>query len=104
MVTVTGCATATSAASPPPNTTADNTRLIFAGPRAELTARLATSSAVLVASWSLGIQARPGGVDTVPELSEQVLRWVTDAVGGGVRVAAVTGLREGANPWSLRFE
>jgi aminoglycoside phosphotransferase (APT) family kinase protein len=40
----------------------------------------------------------------VPELSEQVLRWVTDTVGGGARVAAVTGLREGANPWSLRFE
>ena len=40
----------------------------------------------------------------MPELSEQVLRWVSDAVGGGARVAAVTGLREGANPWSLRFE
>lgn len=40
----------------------------------------------------------------MPELSEQVVRWVTDAVGGGVRVAAVTGLREGASPWLLRFE
>ncbi len=40
----------------------------------------------------------------MPELPERVLRWVTDAVGGGVRVAAVTGLREDANPWLLRFE
>jgi len=40
----------------------------------------------------------------VPELSERVLRWVIDAVGGGTRVAAVAGLREGANPWSLRFD
>ncbi len=37
-------------------------------------------------------------------LSEEVLRWAVGAVGGGVRVAAVTGLREGANPWLLRFE
>jgi aminoglycoside phosphotransferase (APT) family kinase protein len=40
----------------------------------------------------------------MPEPSEEALRWVTDAVGGGIRVAAVTGLREGANPWLLRFE
>lgn len=40
----------------------------------------------------------------MPEPSEQVLRWVTDAVGGDVRVAAMTGLREDANPWLLRFE
>ncbi|ONI88675.1 aminoglycoside phosphotransferase [Actinosynnema sp. ALI-1.44] len=40
----------------------------------------------------------------MPEPAEQALRWATDAVGGGVRVAAVTGLREGANPWLLRFE
>jgi aminoglycoside phosphotransferase (APT) family kinase protein len=38
------------------------------------------------------------------ELSEKVLRWVVGAVGGDVRVAAVTGLREGANPWLVRFE
>ena len=37
-------------------------------------------------------------------LSEEVLRWMVDAVGGDVRVAAVTGLREGANPWLVRFE
>ncbi|MFJ7217903.1 aminoglycoside phosphotransferase family protein [Amycolatopsis sp. NPDC098790] len=35
-------------------------------------------------------------------LPERVLRWVTDAVGGDVRVAA--GLREGANPWLLEVE
>lgn len=40
----------------------------------------------------------------MPELSEPVLGWVTDVVGGGARVAAVTGLREGGNPWLLRFE
>jgi aminoglycoside phosphotransferase (APT) family kinase protein len=40
----------------------------------------------------------------MPELSEEALCWATDAVGGDVRVAAVTGLREGANPWLLRFE
>ncbi len=41
---------------------------------------------------------------SVPELSEKALRWVTEAVGGGARVATVAGLREGANPWLLRFE
>jgi aminoglycoside phosphotransferase (APT) family kinase protein len=40
----------------------------------------------------------------VPELSGKVLRWATDAVGGGAHIAAVTGLRRGSNPWSLRFE
>jgi aminoglycoside phosphotransferase (APT) family kinase protein len=43
-------------------------------------------------------------VIAVPELSGKVLRWVTDAVGGGVRVTAVAGLREGANPWLVKFE
>lgn len=38
------------------------------------------------------------------KLSEEALRWVAGAVGRGVRVAAVTGLREGTNPWLLRFE
>ncbi|WP_240490689.1 phosphotransferase family protein [Amycolatopsis vancoresmycina] len=38
------------------------------------------------------------------ELSEQVLRWAAGAVGGDVRVAAVTGLRQGANPWLVEFE
>ncbi|MBB2938573.1 aminoglycoside phosphotransferase (APT) family kinase protein [Amycolatopsis bartoniae] len=38
------------------------------------------------------------------ELSEETLRWAAGAVGGGVRVAAVAGLREDANPWLLRFE
>ncbi|WP_163513259.1 aminoglycoside phosphotransferase family protein [Fodinicola acaciae] len=40
----------------------------------------------------------------MPELAERVLRWVSAAVGGGAGVAAVTGLRQGANPWLLRFE
>ncbi|WP_158883676.1 phosphotransferase family protein [Amycolatopsis anabasis] len=38
------------------------------------------------------------------EPSEESLRWAVGAVGGDVRVAAVTGLREGANPWLLRFD
>ncbi|MFJ1764789.1 aminoglycoside phosphotransferase family protein [Amycolatopsis sp. NPDC088138] len=38
------------------------------------------------------------------ELSEEVRRWVVGAVGGDARVAAVTGLREGANPWLVRFD
>ncbi|WP_329047703.1 aminoglycoside phosphotransferase family protein [Amycolatopsis sp. NBC_01488] len=38
------------------------------------------------------------------ELPEQVRRWVSDAVGGGAHVATATGLRQGANPWSLTFE
>lgn len=37
-------------------------------------------------------------------LSEEVLRWVTDAVGGDARVATVTGLRERADPWLVRFD
>ena len=36
--------------------------------------------------------------------SEEVLRWAAGAVGSDGRVTAVTGLREGANPWLLRFE
>src|SRR5438552_1591420 len=51
-----------------------------------------------------GIPTRYGDVIAMPEPSEQALHWATDAVGGGVRVAGVTGLREGANPWLLRFE
>lgn len=39
----------------------------------------------------------------MPEPSGKVLRWVTDAVGSGVRVTAVTGLREDADPWLLSF-
>ncbi|MFI5586296.1 phosphotransferase family protein [Amycolatopsis sp. NPDC051758] len=38
------------------------------------------------------------------EPSEEALRWAAGAVRGDVRVAAVTGLREGANPWLVRFE
>ncbi len=41
---------------------------------------------------------------TVSELPEEVLRWVSGAVGGGVRVDGATGLREGGSPWLLRFE
>ena len=37
-------------------------------------------------------------------LSVEAVRWASEALGGEVRVAAVTGLREGANPWLLRFE
>lgn len=40
----------------------------------------------------------------MPRPTEETLRWAVDAVGRGVGVAAVTGLREGANPWLLRFE
>jgi aminoglycoside phosphotransferase (APT) family kinase protein len=43
-------------------------------------------------------------VITVHELSEKVQRWVSDAVGGGARVATATGLRQGGNPWLLTFE
>jgi aminoglycoside phosphotransferase (APT) family kinase protein len=35
--------------------------------------------------------------------TEQALRWATEAV-GGARVVAATGLREGGNPWLLRFD
>lgn len=38
------------------------------------------------------------------ELPDEVRRWLSDAVGGGARVATATGLRQGANPWSLTFE
>ncbi|SEC24605.1 Predicted kinase, aminoglycoside phosphotransferase (APT) family [Amycolatopsis tolypomycina] len=36
-------------------------------------------------------------------LSEEILSWVTAAIGGDARVATVTGLREQANPWLVRF-
>jgi len=40
----------------------------------------------------------------VTEPSERALRWTVEAVGGGVQVAAITGLREGANPWLVKFD
>jgi hypothetical protein len=83
---------------------ADGARPVFAGHIVELTARRARLSTAPVAPWYLSIQARHGGVIKVSELSEQVMRWVTDAVGDGAQVAAVNGLREGANPWLLRFD
>lgn len=36
--------------------------------------------------------------------AEQVLGWAADAVASGSRVAGIKGLREGANPWLLRFD
>lgn len=36
--------------------------------------------------------------------SEKVLRWTVEAIGNGAQMVAVTGLREGANPWLLRFD
>lgn len=38
------------------------------------------------------------------ELSEEIQRWVSDAVGGSTHVATATGLRQGANPWLSTFE
>jgi aminoglycoside phosphotransferase (APT) family kinase protein len=38
------------------------------------------------------------------EPSERALRWTVEAVGGSVRIAAITGLREDANPWLVRFD
>jgi Ser/Thr protein kinase RdoA (MazF antagonist) len=40
----------------------------------------------------------------MPGPAEQVLSWAADAVTRGARIVGVTGLRESANPWLLRFD